>query len=314
MRWLACLILTVFSGPLAAQSIAFISDLNGHYGSTAYHSRVDAAVAAITGLRPDLVISTGDMVAGQKSRLEGEQLTQMWQAFNRVVADPLLRARIPLAVAVGNHDGSAYPEFAGEREMFELQWRARSPLVDMLPGSEWPWRYAARLGPFLLVAFDATRPGRMPDSERLFVEQALQRYGSGAIATIVFSHLPMWPLTRGREHEIVDDPELLSLLHRHGVDVYASGHHHAYYAGLDDAGMAHLGVGALGGNARAFSGERRKQPYSFALLTLAEGAISIVARAAPGFEEEVPAERLPATVSGPLGTLRRLEQPVRLRP
>jgi len=314
VRRLACLLLILLSTPLAAQSIAFISDLNGRYGSTAYHPRVGEAVAAITQLRPDLVISTGDMVAGQKSRLESARLTQMWQAFNHAVADPLLRARIPLAVAVGNHDGSAYPEFARDREMFELQWRARSPLVDILPGSEWPWRYAARLGPFLLVAFDATRPGKLPDSERRFLEQALQRYGSGATATVVFSHLPMWPLTRGREHEIVDDPEFLSLLHQHGVDVYASGHHHAYYAGVDEAGMVHLSVGALGGNARPFSGQRQAQPYSFALLTLADGALSVTARAAPAFEDVVPAAQLPASVAGPLGTLRRVERPIPLRP
>jgi len=43
----------------------------------------------------------------------------------------------------------------------------------------------------------------------------------------------MWPLTKGRENEILDDPALLALLYQHGVDVYASGHHHAFYAGMD---------------------------------------------------------------------------------
>ena len=124
----------------------------------------------------------------------------------------------------------------------------------------------------------------------------------------------MWPLTRGREREIIDDPDLLRLLHRHGVDVYASGHHHAYYAGVDEAGMVHLGVGALGGNARAFSGQRRTQPHSFALLTLADVAVSVAARAAPGFEDDVLPADLPASVAGPLGTLQRVAQPVRLRP
>ena len=175
MKWLACPILMLFSLPLAAQSIVFISDLNGRYGSTAYHPRVTAAVAAIIELQPDGVISTGDMVAGQKSRLDSVQLQQMWQAFNRTVADPITRSRIPLAVAVGNHDGSAYPGFALEREHFELQWRARSPLMDILPGSEWPRRYTARMGPFLLVAFDSTRPGKLPGGERRYIEQALQR-------------------------------------------------------------------------------------------------------------------------------------------
>ncbi len=141
----------------------------------------------------------------------------------------------------GNHDGSAFPEFALERERFEDQWRARVPELEILPGSEWPRRYAARMGTLVLVAFDGTRPGKLPDDERLFVERMLQRYGASATATIVFSHLPMWPLTRGREHEIHRRSRLLGLLHRYGVDVYASGHHHAFFAGVDEAGMVHLG-------------------------------------------------------------------------
>ena len=160
MRWATGLLTLLLSGPLAAQSIAFISDLNGRYGSTDYHPRVTAAVAAITELRPDLVISTGDMVAGQKSRLENGQFTQMWQALNRVVADPLLRARIPLAVAVGNHDGSAYPGFARDREMFELQWRARSPLTPKAAPS--PTRAQCRLHRLQLAGPTCPHQGGRP--------------------------------------------------------------------------------------------------------------------------------------------------------
>lgn len=255
------------------------------------------------------------MVAGQKQpKLDRDRLEQMWQGFNYTIADPLRRAGIPLAVTAGNHDGSAFPEFALERQQFESQWRGRTPEVDILPGSEWPRRYAARMGTVLMLAFDGTLPGSLPDTERLFIEQMLRKYGNSATATIVFSHLPMWPLSKGREHEIIDDPELLAMLHRYGVDVYASGHHHAFFAGTDDAGMVHLGIGALGGNARAFSGTRSRQPFSFAVLTLVEGAVEISTRAAPEFRDPVASARLPATVTGPLGTLRRVDGPVRLRP
>jgi predicted phosphodiesterase len=315
MLRLAGLLLILVSAPLAAQTIAFISDLNGRYGSSSYDGRVTDAIDTIVKLQPDLVICGGDMVAGQKQpKLDRDRLEQMWQGFNNTVADPLRRAGIPLAVTAGNHDGSAFPEFALERQQFDLQWRGRVPEVDILPGSEWPRRYAARMGSVLLLAFDGTLPGRLPDTERLFLERMLQQYGNSATATIVFSHLPMWPLTRGREHEIIDDPDLLALLHRSGVDVYASGHHHAFFAGTDDAGMVHLGIGALGGNARAFSGTGSRQPFSFALLTLEGGEVSVTSRAAPAFQEQVPATQLPAAITGPLGTLRRMEGPVRLRP
>ena len=313
-RRLAGLLLILFSQALAADSIAFIADLNGHYGSASYDPRVSDAVGTIVGLGPDLVISVGDMVAGQKQPwLDSHRLQLMWHAFNYTVADPLLKAGIPLVVTPGNHDGSAFPGFALEREHFDTQWHARTPELDILPGSEWPRRYAARMGKLLLLGFDGTRPGKLPDEERLFVERMLLRHSATATATIVFSHLPMWPLARGREEEIIDDPELLALLHRDGVDVYASGHHHAYFAGTDEAGMVHLGVGALGGNARAFSGSARRQPFSFAQLTLEGGEVAVTAWAAPTFEEVVPPGELPPAVAGPLGTLRRMEGPAPLR-
>lgn len=316
MKWIrpGCLALILFSGVVGAQSIVLISDLNGRYGNTSYDSRVADAVESIIQLHPELVISTGDMVAGQQQpRLDTDWLDRMWRSFDLTVSDPLNRNSIPLLVTPGNHDGSAFPEYTLEQERFAAQWKLRTPELEILPGGDWPRRYAARMGTILFLAFDGTRPGALSQSELLFVTRMLEHYGQTASATLVFSHLPMWPLAQRREHEIIDDPALLALLHQHGVDVYASGHHHAFFAGIDDAGMVHLGNGALGGNARAFSGEKRRQPYSFTLLTLTGDAVVISSRAAPGFQEGVPLEKLPATVKGPLGTLRRVDGPVPLR-
>lgn len=84
-------------------------------------------------------------------------------------------------------------------------------------------------------------PGALPPGELAFITRMLEQYGAEASATLVFSHLPMWPLAKGREHEIIDDRDLLNVMHRYGVDVFASGHHHAFFAGIDDMGMVHLG-------------------------------------------------------------------------
>jgi len=314
-NWLCCLLLILSSETLAAESIALISDLNGRYGSISYDARVTDAMETIIRLQPDLVICTGDMVAGQQQpRLDVDWLDRMWHGFNHSVTNPLKREGIPLLITPGNHDGSGFPEYTLEQERFAVEWNPRTPELEILPGSEWPRRYAARMGTVLLVSFDGTRPGVLPESELLFVARMLQQYGKTASATLVYSHLPMWPLTKGREDEILDDPKLLELLHQNGVDVYASGHHHAFFAGTDDAGMVHVGNGALGGNARAFSGKKHRQPYSFTVLTLANGTVTVTSRAAPGFVKAVPASELPASIPGPLGVLRRIDGPVHLRP
>ncbi len=308
------LLLLLLSSNLPAQSIALISDLNGRYGSTSYDSRVSEAIDAVIRIRPDLVISTGDMVAGQKQPgLDQERLDRMWAGFNLAVTDPLDRAGIPFLVTPGNHDGSGYPEFALEQKRFEAQWASRIPEISLMPGSEWPRRYVARMGGVLMVAFDGTRPGALPETEFVFVERMLRAYGTSAEVTLAFSHLPMWPLAQQREHEILDDPALLELLHENGVDAYISGHHHVFYAGIDSAGMVHLGVGALGGNARKVVGERTRQPFSFAVLDLSNGLVDVRSLANPGFTGGVPLDLQPESISGPLGVLHRLDAPAQLR-
>ncbi|MCE8526768.1 metallophosphoesterase [Ruegeria pomeroyi] len=62
-------------------------------------------------LEPDLVISTGDMVAGQQvnPHLSSNQIAAMRSAFDDSVMIPLARAGISFVVSPGNHDASAYP-------------------------------------------------------------------------------------------------------------------------------------------------------------------------------------------------------------
>lgn len=297
-----------YSFQACAQTLALVSDLNGRYGSTAYHERVTTAVETIVSLHPDLVISTGDMVAGQKQpRLDAEHLERMWQGFNDTVVDPLREAGIPLAVTPGNHDGSGFTKFQLEQEHFALQWNDRNEGLEILSGSEWPRRYAARVGGILLLSFDGTVPGKLPADEYGFVAAMLAEYSVSAQAVVVFSHLPMWPLAKGREKEILDDPDLLALLHRFDVDVYASGHHHLFYAATDEAGMVHLAVGALGGNARAFSGSTARQPHSMAELIFDNASLQVRALSGPGFVQELDISGLPAGIDGPLGRLTRLD-------
>ena len=68
-----------FVSPAAALEVAVISDLNGSYGSTDYQAHVSDAVAAIVELEPDLVLVTGDMVAGQRMPILGpDKVRAMW--------------------------------------------------------------------------------------------------------------------------------------------------------------------------------------------------------------------------------------------
>jgi hypothetical protein len=51
-------------GEPRATRVVVLSDFNESYGSTRYLAPVDRAVQRVVTLAPDLVLSTGDMVAG----------------------------------------------------------------------------------------------------------------------------------------------------------------------------------------------------------------------------------------------------------
>jgi hypothetical protein len=114
--------------------VAVISDLNGSYGDPTYDAPVHTAVRRIIAERPDVVLCTGDMVAGQRAGLDYEA---MWAGFHAAVTDPLSAAGIPLAVSPGNHDASAYDGFENERRVYAATWQARRPAVEFVDGADY---------------------------------------------------------------------------------------------------------------------------------------------------------------------------------
>jgi len=302
------LILLIFNSPPAiAQSIALISDINGRYGSTNYHERVSTAIDTIVASRPQLVISAGDLVAGQKKALSELQLELMWQGFEDTVRQPLADAGIEFISTPGNHDGSALPGFEQEQQQYHTHWAEKHPDLKMTADSDWPRRYAVWQDKLLIIAIDGTLPGKLQAADRAFLESTLDRDRAAAERVIVLSHLPMWPFARGREKEILRDPQLQKLLARYQVNFFVSGHHHVFYAGTDAAGVVHIAVGALGGNARKFVGEAASQPFSYVSLELCEEGFKLAARKAPGFTDDVTLSGLPASIEGPMGQLTRLD-------
>jgi 3',5'-cyclic AMP phosphodiesterase CpdA len=139
--------------------VAVISDLNSGYGSKRYAPAVHAATKALVErVRPDLVLITGDMVAGQKSGLD---YRGMWKAFHASVTDPLLAADIPVAPAPGNHD--AAPGFAAERRHYFAQWTdpKRAARVRYVDASSYPFHYSFEHAGVFFAAIDATAVGRL---------------------------------------------------------------------------------------------------------------------------------------------------------
>lgn len=276
-----------------AWTVAVLSDFNGAYGSTEYGDEVHRAVAWLSeDVRPDVVISPGDMVAGQRGGLDHRA---MWASFHEVVTRPLARAGIPFAISPGNHDASGSPAFWEERVHFAREWQDRAPAVEMVEASGFPFYYAFKVGPALFVSLDATTVGPIDEAQRLWLEAVLKAH-SELRTKIVFGHLPLHPVAQSKEDETLADEALEALLVRYEVDLYVAGHHHAYYPGKRGE-LRLLHSACIGAGPRKLLGEERVSDRSVALVRYGvEGLRAVEAYRGEGFEEVVPREELPRSV------------------
>ena len=286
---LLLLFLLASTGAQAA-SFVVISDLNGRYGTIGYHPRVTAAISAIIERKPDFVIIAGDMIAAQrKPVLASATLDAMWAAFDTEVAQPLAKAGIPLVATAGNHDASAYTAFAGDREAYARYWRGKPSPSNILPGSHYPWHYAAGFDRTLVISLYGTAPGALPAEQTSFARAILDTHAANYDRVIVTTHLPIYPIADGREGGILSPASLQPILDSQRVDWYISGHHHAFYPGRVHGnleGTLYLASPALGGNRRTWLNTGVLSPFGFVEVT-DDDKISL--HTAPDFERNVPA-------------------------
>jgi hypothetical protein len=286
--------------------VAVISDLNGSYGSTSYEPGIAPAVARLVEMHPDLVISTGDMVAGQRLHppLERPAVLAMWSAFHAQVTDPVTAAGIPFAATPGNHDASAYASFALERDIYREQWQGRGGGLQFVDRGDFPFHYAFAMGDVLFVSLDVTRVGAIDALQRNWLEGVLEREGPRYRHRVVFSHLPIYPFTQGRETEVSADHDLERLLQRQGVELYLSGHHHAFYPGFH-GGIRHVGQACLGAGPRRLIGDKQRAQRAVTWLEFDEDELAVSALVVPQLERRIDLATLPGSIHSRFGTLVR---------
>jgi hypothetical protein len=234
--------------------IAVISDLNGPYGSLDYDWHVDSTVARIIRMQPDIVIVSGDMIAGQDRRLPDDRFAQMWATFEQRVTGPLRQAGIPFGFSIGNHDGSPSNAFNRERVAARAYWDnpAHDTLLDIVDRGDFPFYFSYLVNDVFIISWDASS-AEISGPTLDWVEQQLRSdVASKAAYRIMLGHLPLYAAAVGRNRygEILRNPDdLHALMQRYQVDMYVSGHHHAYFPG-HRGGVDLLQTGALGGGPR----------------------------------------------------------------
>ncbi len=279
--------------------IAVISDLNHSYGTIGYDSPVRAAMKRVIELQPDLVLCTGDMIAGQRiaPKLNRKKLEAMWQAFHETVTVPLRIAGIPFAPSPGNHDASASQGFQLERDVYLEQWQENKSDLVLLDGGNYPFNYGFTVKGVLFAALDATVAGPLSSSQMQWLKDVLNTEGRKRRTSILFGHLPVWSITAGRERGILRDENLEELLLDKSVAVYLSGHQHGFYPFVHN-GQHYVGQAALGSGPRRLIGDKKRSPRSFTFIEIAtDGTTHVTAYGGADFMEVIKRSTLPPQIS-----------------
>ena len=249
--------------------IVVISDLNSQYGSTTYEKEVDQAIAFIPDWQPDLVLCGGDMVAGQKNSLSSEQISAMWEGFDQHIAAPLRRGKIPLGFTIGNHDGSGAivqgkMRFQKDRDLASNYWNnpRHNPGLTFVDKAKFPFYYSFSQNNIFYLVWDASTD-RLSEEQLSWVEKSLASDpAQSAKMRIAIGHLPLYAVAIGRNtagNVLANPDKLRTLLEKHHVHTYISGHHHAYFPGKRGE-LELLQTGALGSGPRKLINSQQ-QPF-----------------------------------------------------
>lgn len=271
--------------------VVVVSDMNSSYGSLDYGTSVHSAIDEVVRLSPDLVLSTGDMVAGQRAGLDYQG---MWRGFHMAVTQPLWEAGIPFAVTPGNHDASAYPSYQQERDIYEAQWLDYMPDVAFVDRENYPFNYAFEMEGALFISLDATGLGPLPTEQMQWLDALLE--ADDHPVRIVFGHVPLYPFAETKQNEVIGDQALEALLNRHGVDAFLSGHHHTYYPGRRGP-LRLVGMACLGSGLRNLIGDDERAPRAIVRMRISENGIEwLDGFGGEDFDELIPRESLPERV------------------
>lgn len=209
-------------------SFAVLGDL--HYSRPDFKAQETAAhiAAAIADVRPPVafICQTGDLVHGERPE-GGKQLdkAEMREELDFAMGDMAARFRLPVFIAVGNHDKNA-----GGSPFSEV---VLPVLSRQLGGLIARPHYAFRHGNSCFVFLDYgdySETGTTMDyaAQREFLARTLAsaRALPGVAHVFTFGHFPLWPVARPGFMSRRFTGSVLPLLKQYPVDAYFCGHTH----------------------------------------------------------------------------------------
>lgn len=248
--------------------IMVISDLNDSYGSVTYSEEVAQVIRRIGDIQPDIILCAGDMVAGQKASLTEEHLAEMWQAFHRDVLKPIDSLNIPFGFTMGNHDAS--PNYLKDRFAAGEFWNSHieSTNLTFVDRTHYPFYFSYLKNNVFFISWDAsaaTVPSEVLDWMKGQLRSEVARKSR---LRILLGHLPLYAIVadKNKEGEVIADADrTLDFFKENGIDLYISGHQHAYFP-AHKKGIQLFNTGCLGGGPRPILGHHEGPKKAYAII------------------------------------------------
>lgn len=291
--------------------IVVISDMNESFGSTHYGEYVDSSLYLIERWQPDAILTGGDQIAGQSLDLEEENIYAMWDAFDEIIAQPIYDMGIPFGITMGNHDASGSGSFDHERDIAEEYFTQSPTHLNFHNRNHFPFYFSFSVEDLFVISWDASAHQISTEERDWVADQLNSDEARGASYRILIGHLPLYAVAEGRNRygEILEDAdELFELLKKNGLDIYISGHHHAYYPAKKE-GVLLLSAGAIGSGPRPLIGSDLPPRRTITLIDFFEDSESfVITTYDPENEmEEILPEELPESIEGINGILHRYD-------
>ncbi|MGB4398416.1 MAG: metallophosphoesterase [Daejeonella sp.] len=251
-------------------TICVISHLNASYGSTSYPAEVSQVIRHLPNIKPDIILCAGDMVAGQKASLTDQNIHDMWAGFKSVVLDPIKKLEIPYGFTVGNHDAS--PSFLRDREISKNFWKenVKSTNLSFVDSTNYPFYYSYIKNNVFMISWDAAGAEIKPEVYTWMEKQLKSKIANRARLRILIGHLPLYALveSKNKPGEVNSDPEAaLDFFKSFRIDLYISGHQHAYYPAEKD-GVRFLNMGTIGDGPRKLIGNEAAPQKAYTIIEI----------------------------------------------
>lgn len=253
--------------------IAVISDLNSSYGSVTYNPYVSQVIKEIGRIKPDIIICAGDLVAGQKRSLTESDINAMWRGFDTVVLQPIFNMQIPFGFTLGNHDAS--PGFQLDRKLANAFWQQHvsATRLDFVDNSHYPFYFSYTRKNIFFMSWDASA-SKVPDAVYEWMQAQLQsRAARNARLRILVGHLPLYPIvdSKNKPGEVnAAADSSLAFFQANGIDLYISGHQHAFYPAQKN-GFSLLNAGCIGEGERQIMGHTEPARKAFTIIEVPAG-------------------------------------------